>query len=258
MGRLGYCVPCGERRRDVDATVVIDGDPLCAFCAREVGCGTMGKLPEAVPLVQESGSAEPDLKPTSQTRDVGHPVLCGRGCGKRPHWGGCAGRPVMESGAAKAEAFRLRTSMSANAIAKRIGWAQPTISRWFREADAEDSAPVRPKPLAEATLLVLEDGVMKPLAQKERGSLMDRLVVEEVGMEEVPMALGQRHPQGRIGELWALFRELKPRRSLKVECRDTVHVGSTDRQMRQKAKKAAMELGSRRVGTLYYCWKIEK
>ncbi len=29
MGRLGYCVPCGEDRNPVDATVMVDGDPMC-------------------------------------------------------------------------------------------------------------------------------------------------------------------------------------------------------------------------------------
>lgn len=190
MGRLGYCVPCGERRQDVDATVVIDGDPMCSPCARFVG---------AVDIIKQ-----PDL-PLAEERQ------CSRGCGKAPHRGNCAGRerPLK----------RLTT---------------PVPSTTTATADTAPDAAENPK--------------------QER--YMDTLNAEEIDIKELPAeALLMRPPTGRMGELWKRFRALEPRRALKVACRDRVHVGSTDRGLREKAQKAGIRLMSRRVESTLYCWK---
>lgn len=62
----------------------------------------------------------------------------------------------MELSAAKAEALRLKDIMSAAKIAVKIGWAQPTVSRWFRDAAGKPTkkktkslkplAPIKPLP----------------------------------------------------------------------------------------------------------------
>lgn len=79
MGRLGYCIPCGEGRRDVDATVMVGDDPMCDMHARMLGDGMLTKLPEAVPLSQATTPAKP----------AG--AMCSHGCGRERHRGRCKG-----------------------------------------------------------------------------------------------------------------------------------------------------------------------
>ncbi len=85
---------------------------------------------------------------------------------------------------------------------------------------------------------------------------MDRLVAEEIDIDELPSeAAPTRAPVGRIGELWERFQALKPNRVLKVECRDRIHVGTTDRALRKKARNAGIPLRSQRVDATFFCWK---
>lgn len=75
MARHSYCMPCGEKRIDVDAVVVIDGDPICAPCAR-----TVGQPPTEFGIIYER-----------MQQPVPEPVECRRGCGKLTHAGNCKG-----------------------------------------------------------------------------------------------------------------------------------------------------------------------
>ena len=54
MSRLGYCLPCGERGEPVDATVVIDGDPMCNLCVRMAAKASAPVVPP---------QAEPEAQP---------------------------------------------------------------------------------------------------------------------------------------------------------------------------------------------------
>ncbi len=77
MGKLGYCVPCGEERNPVDATEVVDGDPMCqahsgAPARREQreteGAQARGVTPqEDAPVAEETG--QPAVKATIAGRE---------------------------------------------------------------------------------------------------------------------------------------------------------------------------------------------
>ena len=204
MGRgLGYCIPCGQRRRDVPATVVIDGDPLCDACARDMDAGAIAKVASVIAGAEAEQESAPE------------PRLCSRGCGEQAHRGLCKGQKRPPA------AERARGLMAKLPPAK----------------------------------LEVGDAIV-PLTRAERGVRADRLVAEEINVDDVPEATQpRRHPQGRIGELWERFLRLAPGRSLKVKCRTPTHVASTDRELAKKAAKAGLALESRRVGADYYCWK---
>ena len=199
MGRLGFCLPCGEARRDVDAVLVIDGDPMCAGCAREVEAGFIQKLPEPVPLDEAMADD-----------------LCRRGCGNTRHRGRCKG-----------EVRKSRAPAMDEGIVTSLTTGQTQVQKW-------------PKFNLQAL---------------ERGSRMDTLVAEEVSLADVPLVKEVKHPQGRAGELWVRFLALATGKVLKVQCRDTQHVGQTDRGLRSKARKANVEIKSQRVDSTYYCWR---
>ena len=72
-----YCLPCGENGNPVPATVVIEGDPLCAGCARVAAT-------EALP---PETRFEPEPPPAAEP-----PAMCSRGCGEPTHRGLCKGQ----------------------------------------------------------------------------------------------------------------------------------------------------------------------
>lgn len=84
---------------------------------------------------------------------------------------------------------------------------------------------------------------------------MDKLAAEVVKLKDVPPATVKHY--GRIGELFTLLLELPvgEGHAIKVKCRDAYHAGSTNRDIRKKARKAAIAIQGRRVGSDYYCWR---
>ena len=226
MGRLGYCLPCGELRRDVDATVVIDGDPMCAACARGV------EVTREEVRVEEFREALPkgDLADALRA-NRGEPItsyqpagirLCAQGCGKRAHRGLLLQMP--------------KAGVAAAAVVEDI-----TASTQLRRVSG----------------LELQAGKQQELqGSRKREGYMDRLEAEEIALEEIPAEVVQApHPRGRSGELWERFKALPEGRALKVKCRDVPHVGCTDRQLRAKARAAGLSVGMRREGSTDFCWK---
>ncbi len=88
MKKGTWCLECAERGREVLASVMVDGDPLCAACAR------VASVPEAL----ASTGQEPVVAPEPEQKAV-EQRLCRRGCGRLVHPGRCAGaslRPHLE------------------------------------------------------------------------------------------------------------------------------------------------------------------
>jgi hypothetical protein len=79
MAKFGWCVPCGEERRDVEATVIVEDEPLCAMHAR-------------IAAAVEAGWAKPVEEVASDSgRSLLASAVCLRGCGNEPHRGQCKG-----------------------------------------------------------------------------------------------------------------------------------------------------------------------
>lgn len=89
----------------------------------------------------------------------------------------------------------------------------------------------------------------------QRSKGMDMLHAEEISVDQIPDPEVGRKPIGRSGELWVRFQALKVGVALKVKCRDSIHAGTTDRDLRAKAAKAGLKMASKRVGADYYCWR---
>lgn len=243
--RLGYCIPCGEAGRYTDATVVIDGDQMCATCAR-------------MPGVQPA--SEPELQgPEPLPPEPSTVKMCGRGCGGVSHRGRCAGRPVGGfDGASLHQGLPAPVPLKAAEVLEPVrlelkeGVMRLAPRGWTAEQDhPEVGDAISPDPMNDDAMS--SHGQL--LSRKERGVQMDRLVAQKVSIADIPKVDAPRHPQGRIGELWALFQSLGTGESLKVKCRDTTHVGCTDRGLRLKAKRVGMKVESRRIGSDYYCWR---
>jgi hypothetical protein len=80
MARNYYCIPCGERGQGVLSTVVIDGDPMCSACARDLQPGYIQKAAEVeIDAIAAAATCAPVA------------TLCSRGCGKPTHRGLCKG-----------------------------------------------------------------------------------------------------------------------------------------------------------------------
>lgn len=172
MAKLGFCIPCGEDRKDVDATLVIDGEPMC----------------NAHAAMAQKGPVE----------------LCNRGCGKPTHRGLCVGQRVAT-----------------------------------KPAFAEIQSPVPVLPVAPLRL---------PAAE-----------IEIVDFAAVPNnSTSQHRAFGRIGRLWTAFTKLPPGKAMKIACRDRKHVGSTARAMQERATKAGVSIGERRVNVDCFLWKEEE
>lgn len=80
MAKLGFCMPCGEKRIDVDAVVMVDGDPMCATCAWLNG--------QEIPAQSEFGAIHGRLEAAKPVIDI---PLCTRGCNQPRHRGNCLG-----------------------------------------------------------------------------------------------------------------------------------------------------------------------
>lgn len=92
--------------------------------------------------------------------------------------------------------------------------------------------------------------------EEKKRSTMDKLIAETVDIDSVPMEDGNsKRLIGRAGELWMRFQELPEGKALAVECRDSGHMGMTNRDLRKKAEAAGLKVGSSRKGKTYYCWK---
>jgi hypothetical protein len=107
MGR--YCIPCGTKGKDVDAAVVIDGDPMCAHCARgeghQMAVAADAPLEERVDaavqaVVRETEFAQIHRRLESRNRNP-PAVPCPHGCGRPKHRALCRGasRPKVMTGA---------------------------------------------------------------------------------------------------------------------------------------------------------------
>lgn len=194
MGRFQYCVRCGEERRDVEATLIVDGDPLCAMHAR-------------IAAVVDAVAARAVENPVQHGRILLPGAVCSRGCGNAPHRGLCA-----------------------KASSARRGSELP-----------------EPAPISES----LDDLVLKD----RRAGEMDTLVCVEIPASEVPS--GRERHIGRLGELWLRLMATDFEKALKVKCRDADHAGATARHMTLKARKAGVEIISRKVGTEYFCQRVK-
>jgi hypothetical protein len=233
MGRLGWCVPCGEERRDVEATQMVDGDPLCAMHAR-------------IAAAVEAGWA----KPTAEVASVsGRSLLprdaCIWGCGNVPHRGRCKG--VRASTAAKTVIAKLPEPVSLlEALeAGREKQPVPAMAGVFPK-DVWDRMIERP---AAAVASVAVAGV-------QGESDMDVLVCEEIPVSAVPS--GRERNIGRLGQLWARLLATPFDVALKVKCRDADHAGSTARHMTLKARRAGVAIVSRKVGNTYFCHRVRE
>jgi len=217
--RLGYCIPCGEAGRYVQATVVIDDGQMCDTCMR-MAKQEEARLLAAEPVPPEEAMAKADAATKATVAAAAAVPSCAR-CGAPRHRGLCKGRNRhIAAGERSAKAAAIVDQM-----VSKIAAPVPQVALQSR---------------------------------KERGTHMDRLVAEIVPMDQVPSGATQpRHPQGRSGELWTMFERLPAGQSIKVQCRDAVHVATTDRQLRVKAKSVGIAVGSLRFGANYYCWKAE-
>jgi hypothetical protein len=236
MGRLGYCIPCGAVHRDVEAVVVIDDDPMCGFCATNAADGILVKLPTAAPI------AESFVETTS--------ALCLRGCGAAPHRGRCkvaatVRRPVF----AKKKTRMWRCKCGCQNVVRGVDdtCAQCGKLRGYWLLEFGDGNV--------ATVASMSTGQVQVQQWPEKGLGMDRLKAEVISLDAVPTVDVVRKPLGRIGELWVRFQQLAKGEALKVACRDTIHVGTTSREMRSKAKHAGVPMCERRVVNDYFCWK---
>jgi hypothetical protein len=239
MGKLGYCIPCGAAHRAVEAVVVIDDDPMCSFCATNAADGILVKtrLPAPAPI------AESFVGTTS--------ALCLRGCGAAPHRGRCKVAAVARrSVSAKKKMFMWRCKHCAcqnvvrgdDDVCAQCGKPRDYWLEGFGGGDT-------------ATVASMSTGAVQMQQWPEKGLGMDRLKAEVISLDAVPTVNVVRKPLGRIGELWVRFQQLAKGEALKVACRDTIHVGTTSREMRSKAKHAGVPIGERRVVNDYFCWK---
>lgn len=254
MGRLGYCIPCGEGRRDVDAAVMVGDDPMCDMHARMMGDGHLVKLPleeRTVTLVmtkspeatrmfgdaiakrleQARGLVEAELEQVVDSLAESRlRTICSRGCGKQSHRGRCRG--AAPPPLATLRKFRQdRTEQIVQSIAPL-----PAISPLRLSWDVEDVTNFKPS--------------------DRKGRVMDRLVADEFDIAEVPKTtLPARAPMGRAGELWERFQALAPGKALKVACRDKTHVGTTARSLNAKAKEAGIGMGCKRMPVELWVWR---
>ncbi len=196
MARNQYCIPCGELGRDVNAVVVIDGDPMCASHALTASRSSVDAAAETIGNTETSVSALPDLEP------------CRRGCGRPKHRGMCKGHGGRGS-------------------ATRVSLAATVVE------------------LVKAKVEVV----------KSEECEMDVLVCEEVPVETVPS--GQARVLGRMGALWLRLMATPYGTALKVKCRDVDHASHTGRHLKVKAKKAGVDVVSRRVGAEFWCYRVD-
>lgn len=225
MAKLGYCIPCGEGRRDVDATVMVGEDPMCAMHA-QMGDGMLTKT-LAVEEPEPQSDVEQQLPEPAEIR------ICSRGCGGRAHRGRCRG-----------------------AAPKPLA----TLRKYRKERTTEIVQQIAPSTemasrMLQGGMLTREDLDEIRLKQR-RGRAMDRLVAEEVDIDAVPKTIASlRTPSGRAGELWLKFQTLAPGKALKVACRDKIHVGTTVRNLQEKAAVVGIKVGSKRMLTELWVWK---
>lgn len=198
MARVLYCIPCALRGQETLSSVVIDGDPMCKSCARDLEQGYIAKAAEAavVPADYAKLSVE----------------LCGQGCGHPKHRGRCKG-------------YGGRTHEARQRMAE------------IEEAEAR------------------ADAVSAAEAEKKESGAMDTLKSREIALEEIPVASETVRIVGRMGQLWMWLRDAKPTAALEVVCRDRVHLGSTHRPLRKKAKAAGIGFYWSAVGSTYYISK---
>src|SRR6185312_4310548 len=88
--RLGYCIPCGEKGRYTEATVVIDGDQMCDTCMR-VAKQEEARLMQAEPMLREEAMAQADVATKVTVAAAAAVLSCAR-CGAPRHRGLCKGR----------------------------------------------------------------------------------------------------------------------------------------------------------------------
>ena len=97
MGRLGYCITCGEENRPTDATIIIDGAPLCNSHAAKL-VPLSAALTVREPKLTRSEPILPRIStpPKPPAPRAPGPTYCTRGCGNLTHPGLCkGGRRVM-------------------------------------------------------------------------------------------------------------------------------------------------------------------
>lgn len=99
------------------------------------------------------------------------------------------------------------------------------------------------------------DAVPAAEAEKKESGAMDTLKSREIALEEIPVASEAVRIVGRMGQLWMWLRDAKPTAALEVVCRDRVHLGSTHRPLRKKAKAAGIGFYWSAVGSTYYISK---
>lgn len=230
MSKLGYCVPCGEEHRDVDAVMMVDDDPMCVMHARVNGVSQehLAQLkPEPYPRRGEAQKAEQrSPKPTVASSTLATPAkikieikLCRR-CNQPCHKGRCKGVPTVFG-----------------AISRRLGAAGYT-------AAPIDLPPVMVIPKANA-----------PTAQK-RGPYTAPETVDRVKIADIPKVLVYRKPQGKMGKYWAELEVLPEGEAIRVTSEDHKRAGTLVSQFQAKARDMGRKLEYRRDGVTVYAWLV--
>lgn len=199
---------------------------------------------------------------------LAHPGECGQGCGQPIHSGTC--RVEHKLGAAKKRpeyclpcgekriATEAVTEIDGDPMCDLCARADRAASAWHEEKAVKVvEAKSSPTPSLMDKPAPHEKRTLAP-SIRARKKYMDTLVANEISIDAIPAAPKKmKKPVGRIGQLWMRFYALTPGRALTVECRDDIHVGTTDRAIAGKAKRMGIGIESRRVGSTLYLWKVQ-
>lgn len=220
-----YCLPCGERRRDVLATVMLDGDPMCSICAGllKMELAKSGGLPLPERAIGAEAAKAAPASPAAR--------LCAQHCGKPVHRGRCgAGRAVGPLERLKEAAARVPLAPSRPA-------SPPAYQPGPRQAVA-----VIPQPAA-------------PPAAKAKVAQLDKLSAEIIRDDQMPseeVAPVLVRSMGRMGEMWDALEALPAGCWLAVNNRDRNHLTYTARLLREGMKRRNLQLQMREHGHRLY------